>query len=225
MNITVQGTHRVRVRPERALLHLMALAESGSRDGAVDDATRTANRLGDELEALSGVEKRTLEPLRVHAWRPSDQNGRLLAERVSAQVELTATFSDFDQLADFTARAGALPGVQVGGVEWSVTDETRDRLEAVVLERAIARARARALAMAASDGAGDVEITDIADPGLLAGGPEPTTVGGPQFRALAAEAAGAGGELNLLPQDVEIFETVHVRFRVVENHVQPRRGH
>lgn len=221
MHITVQGAHRVRVRPDLADLRLTALAESGTRERAIAEATRTANALADSLAALSGVVRHTVDPIRVSSWYPTDQNGRRLAERVSAQVGLGATFTDFEQLADFTARAGSLAGVQLGGVAWSVTPETRDRLEAEVLAEAIDRARRRALAMAHADGGGEVEILDISDPGLLGGGGDAPVAREAMFRAKGM--ADVGG-VDVVPEDVEVAEVVHVRFRVVEKQAPLRRG-
>lgn len=220
MHITVQGSHQLRVRPERAALHLMVSAESGTRERAVAEATRTANALGAELAALAGVESHAVEPIRVNSWWPSDQNGRRLAERVAAQVDLRATFTDFDQLAGFTTQAAARAGVQLGGVGWSVTPETRLRLEAEVLAEAIESARRRARAMAAADGGGEVEIVEIADPGLLAGDVPLQLARGARDLSLKAEVTG----VDVVPADVEVAEVVHVRFAVVEPTAKPRRS-
>ena len=108
-----------------------------------------------------------------------------------------------------------------GCTEWNtLTEETRGRIEAEALTQAIGRARRRAVAMATVDGGQDVEIVEIADPGLLGGqvvGAEPGVMR--QF-ARSAEA----GSVHLLPEDVEVTEVVHVRFHVVERAARPRRS-
>lgn len=228
MLIAVQGSHRVQVRPERATLFFMVMTEAGSRDRALAEATRSANALAAQLGELAGVESHSVSPVRVNTWRPSDQNGRRLAERVTAQVDLTAVFADFDALAAFTARAGSTAGVQLGGVTWSITDETRDRIEAEVLTAAIARARRRALVMARAEGASEVEVVDIADPGLLGDG-EPrfevaAAYGARSLKSDEGDEGDEGGGVDVVPEDVEVSETVHVRFQVVEKQARPRRG-
>lgn len=213
MQVTVQGSHRVEVPPERATLSLLVLAEAGTREKALAEVTTTANALGAELAALAGVVSQVVSPVRVHAWRPTDASGRRLPERVSAQVDLTGVFADLDELAAFTARAGARDGVQVGGVGWSITDATRDRLEAETIAAALAPAHTRALAIARAAGASDVEVIEVADPGLLGGvDPRPEATA---YRALASTGDFGGGGVDVVPADVEVVETLHVRFRVV----------
>ena len=222
MQISVQGRHSVCVRPELADLGLTVVVESSSRERALAEATRTATEVAGELAALAGVLRHSVEPVRVRTWRPGDPSGRRLPERITAQVELRATFADFDALALFTESAATRPGLQVGGVAWSVTDGTRDRLQAEVLAGAIERARRRALAMAEAEGDGDLEILDISDPGVMDGAAEPLR--GMRSRAFAADAM-ESAELEILPENIDISETVHVRFRTVEKQqTRPRRS-
>ncbi len=222
MEITVQGTHRILVTPERAEVRLTAAAEFASRERAVGEATKTANRLGETLIGSVGVDSFRVEPVRVSSWRPADQNGRRLPDRVLAQVDIAATFTDFSELAAFTALAGTTQGVSVGGVTWSVTDSTRDRLEEEVLREAITRARRRALAMAKADGGAEVEIVEVADPGLLGGASDAS--GGRSFGSYAMKASAEVDTVDIVPEQVEVAETVHVRFRVIEKVAPPRRS-
>lgn len=227
MLITVQGTHSVRVPPERATVHLTASAESGSRDKAVSDAARTANRVAETWASAKddGLESYVVEPVRVHAWRPSDVNGRRLAERVSATVELSATFTDFAVLASFVTDAASRTGLQVGWVQWSLTEATRERVEAGLLTEAIAKARTRAQAMAAAEGEPDIEVVEVADPGLL--GDMGAGTSGPGFYGASARAlkadAGGGEQVDPVPEDIELSASVHVRFRAVDKPAPRRR--
>lgn len=222
MRITVQGSHRTWVPPERARLSVSASAESGSREQAVTRASSLANELAAELGALSGagVETVAVQPVRVHEWRPSDQNGRRLATRVQAQVALEAVFTDFGALAAWTAEAGVRDGVQLGWVHWYLTDETAAAAEEGAIGHAIDRARRRALAMARADGAAEVEIEEISDPGLLADAPQDAPVArGARAMALMESAP----EVDVTPADLEVTATVQVRFTTVEA-PPPRRG-
>lgn len=224
MRITVQGSHSTWVPPERARLSVSATSESGSREQAMTRASALANELATELKDLTGtgVETVAVQPVRVHEWRPSDQNGRRLAVRVQAQVELEAVFTDFDALAAWTARAGVRDGVRLGWVHWYLTDETAAEAEEGVIGRAIDRARRRALAMARADGAGDVEIEEISDPGLL--GEAVADAGAPHGKGVRAMAMmESAPEVDVTPADLEVTATVQVRFTTVDA-PPPRRG-
>lgn len=224
MHITVQGAHSITIPPQRADLHFGVETEAGSREKAIKATTATAEALGATLAGLSGVESHSVGPLRVHSWRPTDAQGRPQAERVTARVDLTGVFSDFEQLSSFAIEAGGRAGVQLGWVAWSVTDEERARVQADVLGRAIGQARARALAIAEADGGGDVEILEVADPGLLGGGDVTPAYAQEKFRAMAMSSDTGASALNIVPEDVDVTEVVHVRFRVVEKHPRPRRS-
>lgn len=221
MKITVRGEHKLRRAPELAHLSVASTAESGSRSRAVADATRAAQRLADDLASLAGVERYSVEPVRVNSSWPSDGQGRRLPERVVASVNLTADFTDFEQLAAFTARAGAMDAVRVGWVGWSLTDATGERLEEEALTAAIASARRRALAMARAEGADAVEVEEISDPGLLSDSGALADAGPLAFASPMAARSSAPELLEIVPQDVEVVAAVHVRFRTVAAGVRP----
>ena len=225
MKITVQGSHRTWVAPERARLSLSASAESGSRERAVSDASTLGNDLAADLNGLvgAGVQSCSVDPVTVHEWRPTDQNGRRLAVRVQAQVNLEAVFTDFGALAAFSAAAGVRDGVRLGWVHWYLTDETAAQSEEGAIGQAIARARSRALAMARADGASDVEIEEISDPGLM-GAALAMDAGAPAPRAMRAMAlTESAPEVDVTPSDIEVSATVQVRFTTVDA-PPPRRS-
>ena len=224
MKITVQGSHRTLVTPERARLSLAATAESGSRERAVGDASTLGNELAGDLKARvgAGVESCSVEPVTVQQWRPSDQNGRRLAVRVQAQVNLEAVFTDFGALAEFTATAGVRDGVRLGWVHWYLTDETAADAEEGVIGQAIGRARRRALAMARADGAKEIQIEEISDPGLM-GDASALDAGALAPRAMRAMALESAPEVDVTPSDIEVSATVQVRFTTVDQ-PPPRRS-
>lgn len=209
MQISVMGEQRVRVAPERAVAHLTVTIEGNDRSTAVAEATAAANGIKAELDALKGsaaVETFAIEPLRTWSWRPSER----AAERFSANVEVRATFADFDALGHYAADVAGRRGVQLGWVEWALTDATADRLRDECIAGAVKGARERAEAMARAAGAGAIEITEIADPGMLAG---------PEMRMASAAAKGYGGRgmdaaepVQIVPEELEIGAALQLRF-------------
>ena len=215
MQISVEGRQQVTVAPERADLSLTVVLEGAERDKVIRDVTAIANQIGREVEQLEhagAAERHTVQPLRVHAWKKN----RTSPERVTASVDLQITFTDFEALGRYSADLGGRDGVRLGWVNWSLTDATADRLSDECIEGAVARARQRAEAMARAAGAGAIEITEIAAPGLL-GAPEARQSFADFARPMAAMAARGKmvdepEAVQVVPQDIEIGAQLQLRF-------------
>jgi len=214
MQISVQGEQRVRVAPERAELHLSVTRQGPDRARVVAAVTATANQVGRELGALQAsgaVERYAIEPLRTYSSKKTPSS----AERITASVDARVTFADFEALGRYTADLGGRTGVQLSWVRWSLTDATADRLRDECIAGAIGRARDRASSMARAAGADDIEIVEIADPGLLSGGETRTMLGGGRelsamaARGLAMEEAEA---VEIRPEEIEVGAQLQVRF-------------
>lgn len=215
MQISVQGEQRVRVAPERAKLSLAVSQEGADRATVIADATAAANLIGRELEALKAsgaVERYSVAPLRTYAWKKGPHS----PERVTASVDVTARFADFEVLGTYTAEAAARVGVRLGWVNWELTDATADRLRDECIAGAVARARQRAEAMARAAGAGEITIVEVADPGML-GAPESRQMfdGGPRLLAASARGAAAPEPVAVVPQEIEIGALLQLRFVTV----------
>lgn len=217
MKISVQGEQRVKVAPERAELYLAASGEHTDRAKVIADVTATANQLGRELEELKqagAVERYTVQPLRTWAVR----KGRSRVEQITATVELTADFADFEALGRFTSDVSGRDGVRLAWVRWRLTDATADRLRDECIAGAVERARQRAEAMARAAGAGTIEIVEIADPGLL-GNPEPQVpLARPMMArgAMASPMADESESVQIVPQEIEIGAQLQLRFDTVD---------
>ena len=70
--------------------------------------------------------------------------------------------------------------------------------------------------MARAAGAGAIEITEVADPGML-GMPEPRQLfdGGPRMMAMAARGAAEPEPVAVVPQEIEIGAQLQLRFVTV----------
>lgn len=220
MQITVVGTHEWSLAPERATVHLQVDVESEDRASASRSAAALVDALGRDLHRLrqgdgAPLTWYTVGPLVTRSWRPWGPDGQPLAPRFGASSQLTARFRDFGALSEATGAWSEREGVQVTHVAWSLTDATRRATESAALTRAVEEARSRALAIAHAAGWAEVELQEVADPGLLVapplGTPAPMAAAmGRSVNLSFKEDSGGGG--GLAPEDVRGEAVVHARF-------------
>ncbi len=133
--------------------------------------------------------------------------------RFQATARIQAKFRDFSVLSDCITAWGASEDVNVQYVSWTLTEQTRLRVEAEALTDAVADARQRALAIAEASGFGEITVEQVADPGLLGGdsGPAPMAYDGAMPAMMRGKASSGGADLS--PEDVRGTTRVHARFR------------
>lgn len=219
MEITVVGNHKLVLAPERATLHLSVGHEADEMEPAVAAATREANMLRSQIEALratvpSRITWFAVLPIRTRSWRPYNNDGLIMPLRFRAEADVRVKFCDFTALSTFAARAGASSAVSLEWVDWALTEATKGELERKALAEAVRNARERALLMAQASGAEDVSPVEVADPGLLRdvspGDVRIESAG--LFRGSAKAATDGSGAVDLAPEDIEIAASVHARF-------------
>ncbi|KZE91197.1 SIMPL domain-containing protein [Microbacterium sp. TNHR37B] len=213
--ITVRGEHETRVAPERAVARISAVADGPVRGTVVDRVSALSSPVREDLttraEAGSVVE---WSSGRVTVWsdRPWNADGVQLDLVHHASVELSATFGDPEALAEWLDTVAQRDGLQVGGVEWQLSPETRARIEREAATRAVATAVERATAYARAIGRSSVVPLEIADLGLLRGAEVDAT---PRVFAKAAmemDAAGSPG-FAFRPEEIVVRAAVEARFR------------
>ncbi|MDO5535762.1 MAG: SIMPL domain-containing protein, partial [Propionibacteriaceae bacterium] len=218
MQITVIGSHAWSLPPERATVHITVDVEGEERAATSREATAIVDALGRDLHRLrqgsdAPLTWYTVGPLATRSWRPWGPDGQPMATRFGASAILTAKFRDFAALSEVTGGWAEREGVQITRVAWTLTDATRTATEAAALTRAVEEARSRALAIAQAAGWSEVDVLEVADPGLLAGHgggtPQPAQAGG-NLRMMAAKEDSSGGAL--APEDVHGEAVVHARF-------------
>lgn len=201
MQITVLGRHTYRVPPETGLVSLSLDAEAGS----AREATAAASDLADEvahalaeLAAPSGpVSFHSVGALTTSLWRPSAPDGTPLPPRHHAGVPVRARFTDVTALAAFVSTWALRDGCQLHGVEWELTDATRDRLDSEALTSAVEDARRRAAIIARAAGAAEVVPVGFRDPNVAA---HPQPLAERAMFALSADLS--GGPSPLLAEDI-----------------------
>ena len=216
MDITVVGAHRFAATPERATLSLSAGFESEAKEEAMQMTTRLVTDLHGELQALTATKPSPITwfavmPIQTRSWRPYHDKGKILPTRYGAAASLSVKFRDFKALMYLASDLGGRPGVTLNGVVWTLTEVTKAKVEAKVLAGAVKRAHERASVMATAAGASSIVAVEIADPGLLR---DVVSTGESGYHGVVTRATGAGSEgIQLVPEDIEVSATVHVRFQ------------
>ena len=148
------------------------------------------------------------DSVRVVAERPWNPEGKQSELVQHARMAVRAEFQDVVELSVFIAEVSANELVEVGSVVWDVTSENRRLFTADVRAEAVADAVAKAQAYADAIGAGPVEATHLADPGMLAdNSPSPRVM-----MAMASAASDAPG-MTFVPDDITIRCEVDARFK------------
>lgn len=217
MDITVVGTARASLAPERGTLHLTLGHEGGDKAQVLQATTALVQSFSAYVDELKHAQPSpttwsAILPVRTRSWRPWSDKGQVLPLRHAASAEVQVKYRDFRALAATVDAWGAISGVTVNHVEWALTEATRTTQEAEVLRRAVADAQSRAQAMATAAGQGEVRWVELADPGLLQGGARPTAGGDVAVAAMRAGKAEAGGGTDVAPEDIAWQVQVHARF-------------
>ncbi|MEL4358894.1 MULTISPECIES: SIMPL domain-containing protein [unclassified Luteococcus] len=213
MIITVAGHHRIELPAELATLHLEVLANEPERADALRRVEHRTGELLREVKRLENlqpapVERHVVNPPQVWTLEVTDAQGNQTGMQHRADVAVRITFRDATALSDFTSRWGESDDIQLGHVAWDLTEATRTRYQDEVLTEAIADARRRARVMAAAVGAGDPTLTELADPGLLAGPDAGQAADGAARFALARSEP-----VEVAPDLMVLSATVHARFQ------------
>lgn len=216
--ITVRGEHESRIAPERATAHLSVRAEGPERTEVVERALSLADPVRGSLTARAdegALADWTSARLSVRSDRPWNNEGKRLAPVFSASVDFTATFADASELSLWASEVSAWDGVELGGVDWSLTPETRARLEQEVASDAVRVAVTRAETYAGALGLATVVPLEIADTGLIS---QQHPAAAPQLRGIPGAmfaSTDVGSSMSYEPGDITISTTVEARFRAI----------
>ncbi len=217
MDITVTGTGRADLPPERATLTLTAGFEAGDKRQVLERTTTLVQALTAELGRLRELEPApttwsAVLPIGTRSWRPWSDQGAVLPMRHAASATIQVKFADFRALAAFADTWGGVEGVTLGGVEWTLTQALQQRTEREVLAEAVEHARERAQTLATAGGGGTVRCLEIADPGLLSQRAAAEMAPMAMYAGRSAKDMGGGEGIEIAPQDVVVEAVVHARF-------------
>lgn len=214
VQITVRGSHTVRLAPEQATVYANVGADGPAPEPVFDSVAAAMADVTRSLQARNDAERPTVtkfavDQVRRGSHRPFNRDGEQLPLVHTATASVTATFTDFDDLAAWVGWSAAVPGLGITGIEWALTDSRRLRAERKARQKAVRDARRRAQDYADALDLGPVRIRTISDPGLG---------GSWQPKVMMANAVGApaGGfpEISLRPAEVEIEAQIEAIFTV-----------
>ncbi|CAN5496785.1 SIMPL domain-containing protein [soil metagenome] len=219
--ITVQGTHTSWFDAERATVEVAASFDGPKRDEVFAQATSAAAAVNALIIPLFDKDAGPITwwaSDRVNVWseRPWNNDGKRLALVYHATIGVRAKFNDFDALSRIVEQLAVMDGINVGAINWDLTDEKRTAVTDEVRRLAVADAVQKAATYAAASGLGKPSVTAVADPGMLgdstAGGVGPAgSYEKMSFRAQAMDAGG-GAPLTLSPEQIQVSSSVDVRF-------------
>ena len=216
--ITVQGHFTAWYPAERATVRLAIAFDGPKREAVLASATAAVQVVTDSVKAMHDPEAGPVtwwssDRIRVWAQRPWNADGKQLAPVHNAAISLTVKFKDFDALADWLTDAATVAGVQVSGIDWSLTEGKRTSVTTEVRSRAVKDAADKARVFAQAIGLGQVTATAIADPGMLGVSGDGAAPAPTMMRAAAFAAPPAGGAtLDFTPEDIEVSASVDARF-------------
>lgn len=215
--ITVRGTFSAFQPPERGTVKA-AITYEGPDMGTVYD--RVAHDLAVVKDSISRLQSTdpapvtwwSAEQLRTWSRRPWHKDGKQLPMVHHASVGVEVKFRDFAALSRWVGEhVAGTGGFRVAQVIWALTAARRDALVTDARTRAVRDAAARAQQYADALELGTVRPVAIADAGMLAAQLHPEGGHGGTFLRAAASPAG-GGDVELLPEDIEVSATVDARF-------------
>ncbi|MFN4001430.1 MAG: SIMPL domain-containing protein [Microcella sp.] len=218
LTLTVQGTARIELEPERADLRFTVAADGPDRAPVVDAVSAAlatiSSMLADRHDARSGpVLAWSADQVTVSAQRPWTNDGSQapLVHRAAAAGRATLT-AEAAAVAALVDALSAHPSVTIEGLEWSLTDARLSAAQSEARTLAVGDALGKAQALAAAVGRSDVVAVALADPGMLDGaapGPMPQ----PRFeKAMSMAMDAGGGGFALRPQPITIEVAVDARF-------------
>jgi uncharacterized protein len=222
VEITVQGEHETWFEAERATLDVTISVDGPRREEVLERASALADRVTSAIAPLrdgGAVTRWSSDRVHVSAQRPWNNEGRQLPLVHAASVAVQARFRDRDALAAVVNEIADLDGVQITGIAWDLSGETRRAALAEAQTAAVRAAVAKGEIYARAAGLSSVVPIAIADPGLLGaggasgGGGVLPSAAAPKMMRASADSSARGAGFDLVPERIRIVAQVDVRLR------------
>lgn len=211
--IAVNGRAEERVEPELGAVSLTVGSSSGDRESLLRDVSAGHERLLAEireLEASGALESWSAGQLRVWSHRPWNAEGRQLPLVHQANADVEVVFSDLSALGGWLGRISETRNIAVGGIDWRLTDATRERVLETAQRAAVADAIRKAGVYASALGLGEPVPVELADSGMLT---TPQPIQRAHQAVLMRAVADAGPpEPEMAPAKLVVEAAVEARF-------------
>ncbi len=220
VEITVRGSHTANLPPEQGTVHIQVATEGPASQPVFDAVAIALAEVKSSLESrhhpkAGPVTRFTIDQVRRGSHRPIDRDGNPQPSVHTAEASVTATFTDFDELAAWVGWTAGLEVVNVGYIDWSLRRATRLRVERKTRQKAVRDAKRRAQDYADALDLGPVLVRRISDPGM--GAPAPRRV---MMAAAMSVPPGGVPEVSLRPEDVQVDAQVEATFEVTAGKLQ-----
>lgn len=218
VSITVRGSFDSSHLPERAIVQLVVGFE-GSGKKAVYERTVEAGRLVTDHvaplhdKASGPVTAWTSDQLRTWSSRPWNAEGKRLPLVYYAAMAFEVTFSELDGIGHLLSDLLPLSGIDVGGIQWTLTAERRGDLLRMAREGAVRDAQTKAATYAAALGLVKVWPVVLADAGMLDRGNPGSPLMPHDFTRAAAVHNEAPMQISSVPQKLTLSAVVDATFK------------
>lgn len=209
--VSVRGEAFVEVAPERVTVHVVIDIDGPERASvehrATDARTRCIAAVQSRHDTTAGpIAEWSASQLQQWSQRPWNAEGAQLPLVFHSRSTVDATFSDLDAVGGWIDTLAATDGVTLAGLDWSVTDLTRQELEGRCQRDAVTNAVAKASVYASALGLGDIRPVEISEPSAFSRG-EPAD--GIVSRMVLASSS---GPTEFTPEPIRIAVQVDARF-------------
>jgi uncharacterized protein YggE len=200
--ISVTGTGSVSTDADLAVVFVAVSADADTADAARGQVAADVDRMRSALREANvpddAVTTTSFTLVQQYDYRDGERVE--MGYRATHAVSIETSPAHAGEIVDIAVGNGA---TEVGGVSFTLTEETRAELRSQAIERAVTAARADADAMA---GAAGLSVTSIQTM---------STSGGftPVERLDLAESAASGGQTTFEPGPVTVSATVDVTYR------------
>lgn len=232
VKVVVAGHGEIKRQPELGIVTIQVRSTGPEQARVSSDARNTVKMVQDQLTPLassSSSEDDSSAAPAVKEWSSgllstysyfehpganyhSVQHRSARTRVYEASVKITATFTDFARLADFSTAMSLVPQTHVQDVSWVLSPETKQRLTAEAISLAYKDAKAKGDAYASALGKTGVTPVEISQEHDV---PYGTMAARPMMAAAAGGPDGEEGErLSCVPEDVSFFVNCQVTFQI-----------
>jgi len=220
VRIVVTGQAEHHQAAERGTVHLRVASTQDSADDAVEHVASRHAQIITQTKALVAEGSATYWSAgnvvagACHEWlKPKPDQDAVKVLRFRAAADVRIKFRDFGALARFCVAFAVYPEIQIGSVDWALTDVRRKQLIPEVRSAAALDAASRAQAYADTLGLGPVRLVAMYEEGLR---PDishyaPSGPRGP-FGGRTGSTGETAPELAVQPEDITITATVTADF-------------
>ena len=211
MDVSVVGSNSVTLPAECVVVSLTVGFTGAENETVIRDTAEAVQSVRARMDAAiadDGGSDARLTGLRTWTNIPYDQNGVPGEPQHVAEVRGSVTIKDLSRVAGFLGDLSAMPGVEVGGLNWRLFDATLARVQPEVLRGAFDDAEQRAKWIAEAADQSGLRVERIED-----GGAPHFGYGQGKMMSMAMDSA-SGFDLD--PEDVNVSASLNVTFTTGE---------